>query len=82
MAGGGTLFRDGDVLAEGAVACSLSGVPVLACCRRAAPVGPEMTITAAEDNVIHELASRPAIERLTEAIAALPEREQELGAGA
>ena len=51
-------------------------------CRRAAPVGPEMTITAAEDNVIHELASRPAIERLTEAIAALPEREQELARGA
>ena len=30
-----------------------------------------MTITAAEDNVIHELASRPAIERLSEAIASL-----------
>ena len=40
-----------------------------------------MTITAAEDNVIHELASRPAIERLSEAIAALPEREQELARG-
>jgi small ligand-binding sensory domain FIST len=82
VAGGGTLFRDGDVLAEGAVACSLSGVPVLACVSQgAAPVGPEMTITAAEDNVIHELASRPAIERLSEAIAALPEREQELARG-
>jgi small ligand-binding sensory domain FIST len=82
VAGGGTLFRDGDVLAEGAVACSLSGVPVLACVSQgAAPVGPEMTITAAEDNVIHELASRPAIERLSEVIAALPEREQELARG-
>ena len=82
VAGGATLFRDGDVLAEGAVACSLSGVPVLACVSQgAAPVGPEMTITAAEDNVIHELASRPAIERLSEAIAALPEREQELARG-
>jgi small ligand-binding sensory domain FIST len=82
VAGSGTLFRDGDVLAEGAVACSLSGVPVLACVSQgAAPVGPEMTITAAEDNVIHELASRPAIERLTEAIAALPQREQELARG-
>ena len=41
VGGGGTLFRDGDVLAEGAVACSLSGVPVLPCVsqgrRRSAP---------------------------------------------
>jgi small ligand-binding sensory domain FIST len=82
VAGGGTLFRDGDVLAEGAVACSLSGVPVLPCVSQgAAPVGPEMTITAAERNVIEELASRPAIERLSEAIASLPAREQELARG-
>jgi small ligand-binding sensory domain FIST len=82
VAGGGTLFRDGDVLAEGAVACSLSGVPVLPCVSQgAAPVGPEMTITAAEGNVVEELASRPAIERLSEAIASLPEREQQLARG-
>jgi small ligand-binding sensory domain FIST len=82
VAGGGTLFRDGDVLAEGAVACSLSGVPVLPCVSQgAAPVGPEMTITAAEGNVIEELASRPAIERLSEAIASLPAREQDLARG-
>ncbi|MGH2963395.1 MAG: FIST signal transduction protein [Solirubrobacterales bacterium] len=81
-AGGGTLFRDGDVLAEGAVACTLSGVPVLPCVSQgAAPVGPEMTITAADGNVVEELASRPAIERLGEAIASLPEREQELARG-
>jgi small ligand-binding sensory domain FIST len=82
VAGGGTLFRDGDVLGEGAVGCSLSGVPVLPCVSQgAAPVGPEMTITAAEGNVVEELASRPAIERLTEAIGSLPEREQELARG-
>jgi small ligand-binding sensory domain FIST len=82
VAGGGTLFRDGDVLAEGAVGCSLSGIPVLACVSQgAAPVGPEMTITAAEGNVIEELASRPAIERLSEAIGSLPSREQELARG-
>jgi small ligand-binding sensory domain FIST len=82
VAGGGTLFRDGDVLAEGAVGCSLSGIPVLPCVSQgAAPVGPEMTITAAEGNVIEELASRPAIERLSEAIGSLPSREQELARG-
>jgi small ligand-binding sensory domain FIST len=82
VAGGGTLFRDGDVLAEGAVACSLSGVSVLPCVSQgAAPVGPEMTITAAEGTVIEELASRPAIERLSEAISSLSERDQKLARG-
>jgi len=80
-AGSASLFRDGDVLASGAVACSLAGVPVLPCVSQgAAPVGPEMTITAAEGNVIGELASRPAIERLREALAGLEPREQELAA--
>src|SRR5919108_6045254 len=44
-AGSASLFRDGDVLDGGAVACTLSGVPILACVSQgAAPVGPEMTI--------------------------------------
>jgi small ligand-binding sensory domain FIST len=37
-----------------------------------------MTITAAEGNVITELASRPAIERLREALSELDPREQQL----
>ena len=70
--GSASLFRDGDVLGGGAVACSLSGVSILPCVSQgAAPVGPEMTITAAHGNVIEELASRPAIERLREALAGL-----------
>jgi small ligand-binding sensory domain FIST len=77
--GGGSLFRDGDVLGEGAVACSLSGLGVLPCVSQgAAPVGPEMTITAASGNMIEELASLPAIERLAEALSGLPPREREL----
>jgi small ligand-binding sensory domain FIST len=80
-AGSASLFRNGDVLAGGAVACSLAGVPLLPCVSQgAAPVGPEMTITAAEGNVIMELASRPAIERLREALGELDPREQELAA--
>ncbi|HSJ18528.1 MAG TPA: FIST N-terminal domain-containing protein [Solirubrobacterales bacterium] len=82
VAGAGALLRDGDVLVEGAVACSLSGIPVLPCVSQGAvPVGPEMTITAAQGNVIEELASRPAVERLSEAISSLPPREQELTRG-
>jgi small ligand-binding sensory domain FIST len=80
-AGSASLFRDGEVLDGGAVACSLAGVPLLPCVSQgAAPVGPEMTITAAEGNVVLELASRPAIERLREALAELDPREQELAA--
>ena len=80
-AGSASLFRNGDVLTGGAVACSLSGVPILPCVSQgAAPVGPEMTITAAERNVIEELASRPAIERLREALTGLDAREQQLAA--
>jgi small ligand-binding sensory domain FIST len=78
-AGSASLFRDGDVLDGGAVACSISGVPLLPCVSQgAAPVGPEMTITGAEGNLIAELASKPAIERLREAIAGLGPREREL----
>ncbi len=81
VAGGSVLFRDGDVLTEGAVAAWISGVQVLPCVSQgAAPVGPEMTVTAAEANLIGELASKPAMERLGEVIAALPERDRALAA--
>ncbi|MBM3667377.1 MAG: histidine kinase [Actinobacteria bacterium] len=81
VGGGGVLFRDGDVLAEGAVTALLSGVEVLPCVSQGAmPVGPEITVTAAEGNVIRELASRPALERLGEVIGGLPEDERELAA--
>jgi small ligand-binding sensory domain FIST len=80
-AGSASLFRDGDVIDRGAVACSLGQVEVLTCVSQgAAPVGPEMTVTAADGNVIEELASKPAIERLREAIASLDSREQQLAA--
>ena len=80
-AGSASLFRDGEVLDGGAVGCSLAEVPLLPCVSQgAAPVGPEMTITAAEGNVIAELASKPAIERLRDALAGLDSREQELAA--
>ena len=80
-AGSASLFRDGDVLAGGAVAASLGGVGVIPCVSQGAtPVGPEMTITASDGNVIAELASKPAIERLREAIGDLGPRQQTLAA--
>ena len=75
--GAGALFLGDEVRADGAVGVRLDGVEVLPCVSQGAtPVGPELTVTAAEGNVIHELAGRPALERLREAIAALSEREQ------
>jgi small ligand-binding sensory domain FIST len=80
-AGSASLLRDGEVLDGGAVACSLAGISLLPCVSQgAAPLGPEMTITAAEGNVIEELASTPALERLREAIGALEPAHQQLAA--
>jgi small ligand-binding sensory domain FIST len=80
-AGSAALFRDGEVLHGGAVACSLGGISLVPCVSQGAtPVGPEMTITAARGNLITELASRPAIERLRDAIGDLDPHEQALAA--
>ncbi len=81
FAGGAMLMRDGEVHSEGAVAVRLRGAQVLPCVSQGAgPVGPEMTITSAEANVIGQLAGKPAMERLGEVIASLPEDERELAA--
>jgi small ligand-binding sensory domain FIST len=67
------------VRSGGAVACSVAGAPILPCVSQgAAPVGPEMTITAATGNVVEELASRPALDRLREALGGLDPRQREL----
>ena len=63
----------------GAVGVRFDGVEVLPCVSQgAAPVGPEMTITAAEGNFVHELAGRPALTALREALTSLSEEEREL----
>jgi small ligand-binding sensory domain FIST len=80
--GAGALFRDGEVVEAGAVGVRLDGVEVLPCVSQgAAPVGPELTITAAEGNVIAELAGRPALTKLREVVDGLPAHEQELLSG-
>ena len=81
FAGGAVLLQDGDVHTDGAVAIRMRGLEVLPCVSQGAgPVGPEMTITSGEANVIGQLAGKPAMERLGEVIAALPEKERELAA--
>jgi small ligand-binding sensory domain FIST len=79
FAGGAVLLQGGEVHTDGAVAVRMRGFQVLPCVSQGAgPVGPEMTITRAEANVIGELAGKPAMERLGEVIAALPEDERQL----
>jgi small ligand-binding sensory domain FIST len=73
-AGGATaLFVGEEVHDEGAVGVRLDGVELLPCVSQGAtPIGPELTITAADGHVILELAGRPALEKLRETIEALP----------
>ncbi len=79
--GSACLLLDNAVIDEGAVAVSLRGVEVLPCVSQgAAPVGPEMTVTGAEGNVVSHLASKPALDRLREVIEDLDHHEQALAA--
>jgi small ligand-binding sensory domain FIST len=78
---GSVLLHDDAVTNTGAVGVVLRGVDVRACVSQGArPIGPEMVITAAEANVVHELASRPALVRLREAIGELDAEERMLAA--
>lgn len=81
-AGDAALFCGENVCDSGAVGVSLRGVEMLPCVSQgAAPIGREVTITAAEGNVIQELAGRPALEMLQVIIAELSPRERGLVAG-
>ncbi|MGZ6682471.1 MAG: FIST C-terminal domain-containing protein, partial [Solirubrobacteraceae bacterium] len=64
---------------DGAVGLAFAGVEVMPCVSQgAAPVGPELTVTAAEGHVIRELAGRPALDMLREAIEGLDPDQQAL----
>jgi small ligand-binding sensory domain FIST len=79
-AGSTRLLIDDRVVDRGAVGVLLSGASVARTvvsqgCR---PVGPAMTVTAAEGNVLLGLAGRPALERLQEVVAGLAPDDQAL----
>ncbi len=79
---GAVLFMGEEVLEEGAVGVRLDGVEMLPCVSQGAtPIGPELTITAADGNVIGELAGRPALVTLRETIESLPPSELEMVEG-
>ena len=85
LASGGTvpgetrLFLDQNVLSSGAVGVALTGQEVVALvsqgCR---PIGPVLTVTRSEGNVILELGGLTPVERIQEMYASLPEHDREL----
>ncbi len=80
--GTAALFHDELVLEEGAVGLAFEGVPVHTFVSQgASPLGPELTITRVEGQVIHELAGKPALVKLREVFDELGERERGLIAG-
>jgi small ligand-binding sensory domain FIST len=75
------LFLDGEVLNEGAVGAVLRGVRVKTVVSQGcAPVGTDSVITNAEDNVILELAGKPALERLRDEVRTMTIEQQSLAA--
>ena len=76
---GPALFLGDEVVDGGAVGVRLDGVEILPCVSQgAAPIGPELTITAADGHVIGELAGKPALAKLREAIEGLSDDDREL----
>jgi small ligand-binding sensory domain FIST len=75
------LFLDGDVLPDGAVGAVLRGAHVRTVVSQGcAPVGTDSVVTSAEDNVVYELAGRPALERLQSELRTMGPEQQQLAA--
>jgi small ligand-binding sensory domain FIST len=78
--GGNRLVLDGEVHVDGAVGvlvdpAVVAGTVVSQGCR---PVGRPYVVTRSTDNVIHDLAGIPALDRLREVVTDLPEQDREL----
>ncbi len=74
-----TLLLNDWVATEGGVAIALKGalrvdVVVSQGCR---PIGPPLTVTRADRNIVIELDGQPALERVEQVLRELPERERE-----
>ncbi|MCO5992752.1 FIST signal transduction protein [Actinoallomurus rhizosphaericola] len=74
------LFADGEIVDSGAVGVLLGGSVMTSTVvsQGARPIGPTMVVTKAEDNVLYELAGMPALAKLEEIVAGLPEDERGL----
>jgi small ligand-binding sensory domain FIST len=71
------LFFGREVLDAGAVGVVVRGPRVVTVVSQGcAPIGPDMVITAAEGSTVEELAGVPALRKLEEVVASLPEEER------
>jgi small ligand-binding sensory domain FIST len=76
------LLVDDAVVTGGAAGLRLDGVEVLPCVAQGAlPVGPELTVTEGDGNVIRELAGRPALEAVRHALEELAPSDRALLSG-
>jgi small ligand-binding sensory domain FIST len=74
------LFADGEIVNSGAVGVLLGGslMTSTVVSQGARPIGPPMVVTKAEDNILYELAGMPALAKLEEIVAGLPDGERGL----
>jgi small ligand-binding sensory domain FIST len=74
------LFMDRAVLDSGAVGVALTGTMevVTLVSQGCRPIGPVLTVTRSEGNVIFELGGKPPVQRIQELYASLPEHDREL----
>jgi small ligand-binding sensory domain FIST len=80
--GDSALLYDDEVVSGGAVGARLEGVEVLPCVSQGAvPVGPALTVTAADGRVIRSLDNRPALDALRDAVDELAPDERAMVAG-
>ena len=77
--GSAALFLGEEVLESGAVGVSFDGIELVPCVSQGAtPIGRELTITGCEENIITELAGRPALDTIEDVIGELGPRERTL----
>ncbi|MFI0450969.1 FIST N-terminal domain-containing protein [Actinomadura sp. 6N118] len=78
--GGTRVFVNGEIFDSGAVGVVLGGAVTAATVvsQGARPIGPDMIVTKADENVLYELAGTPALDKLEQIVLGLPEEEQEL----
>ncbi|GAA2604493.1 FIST N-terminal domain-containing protein [Actinomadura fulvescens] len=78
--GGTRVFVDGEIFDSGAVGVVLGGDVTAATVvsQGARPIGPDMVVTRADENVLYELAGTPALDKLEQVVLGLPEEDQEL----
>ncbi len=79
LGGEAALFLGEEVVGGGAVGVRFDGIELLPCVSQGAtPIGPELTITAGEGRIIHELAGRPALATLRSVIEELGDEERRI----